>query len=73
MMLFRRVIQIRRRVFYAIAVPLLVVVLFAVPLVVRSAKPDSVVAGPAVRLQPANWPASALTVANLGHATLLMN
>ncbi len=49
------------------------VTIILAPAFLRGAMPDQDLPSRQPRLQPAKWPATALTIANLGHATLLMN
>lgn len=72
-MMSRRTIRMTLRARYAVPVLLLGVVIILAPAFLRSATLYEGSAQWAARLQPAKWPATALTIANLGHATLLMN
>jgi len=72
-MISRRLARIALLARYAVPVLLLGAAIILAPAFLRSATPEEGSARRQPRLQPAQWPATTVTIANLGHATLLMN
>jgi len=73
MMRSRQITKMALRARYAVPVLLLGVAILLAPAFLRGAAPDDSSSKRQIRLQPVKWPATTLTIANLGHATLLMN